>query len=263
MMLLDFRDGLSSPGLPLLLLLAPLLVAGAFFVVAWRRREPGDTPFLACLRQVNRWHLRWLHGLGLPDTDPLPREGAGIVVANHRSGLDPTAIISQTARIIRFLIAREYYEVFFLKPVFRRLELIPVHRNGHDLAALKRSIRALREGEMVGLFPGGGIENPPPSVEESEEAAGDPDSLKYGAALLALRTGAPVYPVYIEGTPRLDSVFLAFLRPSRTRVHFGEPLRLAPSERRSPTREELREATRRIHRAIEQAAPPAREPHPV
>ncbi len=224
---------------------------------AWKSRAPDDTLFLACLRWVNKQHVRWIHSLERPQQDPLPATGSGILVANHRSGLDPTAILSQTNRVIRFLIAKEYYEIFFLKPIFTRIRLIPVNRNGNDLSAVKQSLKALKNDEFIGLFPSGGIQ------DASESSAGDTESndsqtedeMKHGAALLALKTGAPIYPVYVEGTPNFGSVLLAFFFPSKSRIHFGKPFTLPQPQAKAPSKEELEQGTIKIQRAIREASP--------
>jgi 1-acyl-sn-glycerol-3-phosphate acyltransferase len=136
-------------------------------------------------------------------------------------------------------MAREYYEVPILHHAFRTLDAIPVNRDGNDLGATKAALRRLRDGKVVGIFPQGGIRDAASEIEG-----------KAGAALLALRTGAPVVPVFIDGSPNTHSVLRAVLTPSRTTVRFGAPIALGPIEGRRPTRAELDGATARILGAI-------------
>jgi 1-acyl-sn-glycerol-3-phosphate acyltransferase len=227
-----------------------LTAAGAcalFAVVAFKMRGPEDTPFIAALRVICVVYTKIVHGLRrVPrGVDPVPPTGPAIVVANHRSGLDPVILGVITRRRIRFLMAREYYEAVGLRWVFRALDCIPVNRDGNDLGATKAAMTALRSSQVIGIFPQGGIKEVGVSLEG-----------KRGAALLALRTGAPVVPVYIEGTPALDSVLLAILRPSRTRVTTGAPLALGGGRNHRPSREEVDEASRAILEAIQVLAPP-------
>ncbi|HVR74012.1 MAG TPA: lysophospholipid acyltransferase family protein, partial [Planctomycetota bacterium] len=189
-----------------------LAAAGAcalFALIAFKMRGPEDTPFIAVLRVICVVYTKVVHGLRrVPrGVDPVPPTGPAILVANHRSGLDPVIMGIVTRRRVRFLMAREYYEAVGLRWMFRALGCIPVNRDGNDLGATKAAMTALRASQVIGIFPQGGIREAGASLEG-----------KSGAALLALRTGAPVVPIFIEGTPTLESVLLASMRPSLTRV---------------------------------------------
>jgi 1-acyl-sn-glycerol-3-phosphate acyltransferase len=99
----------------------------------------------------------------------------------------------------------------------------------------------LRQGQVIGIFPQGGIRAP----------SGDGDEGKAGVALLALRTGAPVVPLYVEGSPpHVESVLWDFLRRSRSSVRVGSPLRFDQREGK-PSREELESCTERVMEAIQ------------
>jgi len=203
-----------------------------------RGRE--DSLFVGFFRVITRVYARVLHGIRpQKGTDILPSEGACIVVANHQSGADPALIAALSRRLIRFLMAREYYETRGLRWLFRAIGCIPVNRDGSDLSATRAALKLLRSGAVIGLFPQGGIRD-----------ADDPLGVaKAGVALLALRTGSPVVPIYIEGSPAFDSVLLGVFWPSRTKLHCGEPLAFESAGPR-PTREELAHVTDAILEAI-------------
>jgi 1-acyl-sn-glycerol-3-phosphate acyltransferase len=220
---------------------AAIVAATLYAAAAWIRRGPEDRLPMALLRLLNDIFMTLYHGLRKTPARPVPLEGPAIIVSNHRSGLDPLVIAASTKRIVRFLMAREYYEMKGLAWVFRTARCIPVNRNGNDLGATKAALTALRDGEVVGIFPEGGIR----TVAAGERIAG-----KAGAALLALKSGAPVIPAGIRGTPNLDSVLLGLIRPSRSRVAFGEPFRLEGGGK--PGREEVEEASRRILEKVEE-----------
>jgi 1-acyl-sn-glycerol-3-phosphate acyltransferase len=224
-----------------ILALVPLAGAGLFIIFAVRQRGPEDTVFVAGLRAVCLLYARLVHRLRVTGQrpDPLPAAGPCLLVANHRSGVDPVILSITTRRRIRFLMAREYYETPILNWMCRALGCIPVRRDGSDLGATKAALKALREGAVIGIFPQGGI----------REAGADLEG-KAGVALLALRTGAPVVPAYVQGSPNLDSVGRAIFTPSRTRVIFGAPLTFAAPQSRKPSREELEEVTARILEAV-------------
>lgn len=252
MIILSARPAAESHGgeLAMVVSIAGVLVIVllALSLLAWRRRGPGDSVLIAHLRLVNDCYTRLFHGVRPKAEDPFPEEGPAILVANHRSGVDPLVLAAYTVRPIRFLMAREYYEIRWLQPLLRTLGAIPVNRDGNDLAATKQALRALGNGEIVGIFPEGGIRNEDPDAPFRDQVAAE--AIKNGAALLALRTGAPVVTAFIEGTPPRESILLSFLSFSRSRVSFGKPMHFQSIDGRKPGKEELQEATRRIAESI-------------
>ncbi len=239
-------------GLEILLLIvaivvaAPFLVVGVFIVIAPLLGGPEDTRHVATCRSLNNiasaiiHRVRALRGAD-PEAgrcDPLPREGSCIVVSNHQGGADPTLISAVSPRWIHWLMAREYYSIFGLQWLFRGLGCVPVRRDGSDLGSLREGLRILKRGGVLGIFPQGGI-------RPEDEAL---DDRKSGAALFALRTGAPVVPLYIDGAPETENVFLALFIPSRTTIWAGEPIVFDTV--RKPSREDLDSATDRIFGAI-------------
>ncbi len=200
-----------------LILLIALVAAAGLAVLLYRSRGPEDTPFVALARTLNVVVARGIHRLKICGDVCLPDEGPCIVVANHRSYIDPSLITGVTRRWIVFLMVREYYEAPGVHWLFKAIGCVPVNRDGNDLAATRKALKALRAGRVVGIFPQGGIR--------------DPDAGKAGVALLALRSNAPVVPFFIDGSPVCESVLLAIFRPSRSRVFCGEPIRVKTDRR--------------------------------
>jgi 1-acyl-sn-glycerol-3-phosphate acyltransferase len=133
---------------------------------------------------------------------PLPGEGPAIVVANHISGLDPFLMIACSRRPLRFLIAREQYQRFGVQWLFKAAGCIPVDRERSPEKALRQAFKALREGQVVALFPHGKI----------HLDSDPPRRTKAGAARLAAISKAPVIPLRISGAARpghvVESVFV-------------------------------------------------------
>ena len=120
--------------------------------------------------------------------------GPLIVIANHTSYADGVLLAiacRDLGRSLRLLATAGVFRAPLLGPVMRRLGFIPVHR-GSDAAArsLDAAAEALAAGEAVGLFPEGRITRDPGHW---------PERSKTGAVRLALRTGAPVVPVALQG----------------------------------------------------------------
>lgn len=180
--------------------------AGADWGARWLNRLDG----------LNRVVCRRFHRLQHAPLD-LPPAGGAVVAANHVSGLDPLLMIAASPRPLRFIIAREQYERWWLKWLFRRVGCIPIGRQGGHRAALSAAKAALADGEVVALFPQGGIQADDRWV-----------ALKPGVALLAREAGVPVCPVRIEGVRGRGRVLGALFLRSRARIasyarmHAGE-----------------------------------------
>jgi 1-acyl-sn-glycerol-3-phosphate acyltransferase len=197
-----------------------LVLAAISVVVAvvryWRR---------ARARRLVDWGARWLNVLDGIVRDfchryhrmngamlRLPERGGAIVVSNHVSGLDPLLLIACSPRPLRFLIAREQYERFGLNWLFRAVGCIPVDRDSRPDRALRAALRALADGEVVALFPQGGI--------HTGEA---PALLKGGVARLAQRSGARIFPAHIDGVRGAGHTLPAVILRSRVHVRVFEP----------------------------------------
>lgn len=168
----------------------------------------------------------------------LPRRGPAILVSNHVSGLDPLLLQSACRRLITWMMAREYYDIKPLRWFFKQLEAIPVERSGRDVAATRLALRALADGRVLGIFPEGRIEK-------------DHELLPFqtGVALMAIKTGVPVYPAYLDGSQRGKEMIEALLRPNRAELAFGVAVEF---DRSSTSKEALEQATEKIRQAVEQ-----------
>ncbi len=144
----------------------------------------------------------------------VPPSGAAIVVALHRSWLDPACLGGASPRPIRFLMHRDVYHTWWGRWFYRRMGAIPVPvEGGPSTAALKAAVRLLHAGELLGIFPEGGI-------------GGKGTDLEFfrGAAHLAVRCRAPLVPAEIEGSARAWPHGRKWPGPARVRVRLGAPV---------------------------------------
>lgn len=156
---------------------------------------------------LNRIFCRHFHRLHTTRL-PLPEHGPALVVANHVSGLDPLLMIAASHRPLRFIIAREQYERFGLHWLLRAVGCIPVDRAASPHRALAAARHALQHGEVVALFPHG-------RIHLDQEG---PARLKPGILHLAKLTGAPVYPLRIDGVRGVGRTVSAVFMRSRARL---------------------------------------------
>lgn len=136
---------------------------------------------------------------------PLPAQGGALLASNHISGLDPFLLIAASPRPLRFLIAREEYNRFGLQWLFRRANCIPVDRERKPERALREALRALVAGEVVAIFPQGGI-----------QVAGERShKLKGGVVRLAHKSACPIYPVRVADVRGAGHTVRAVFYPSQ------------------------------------------------
>ncbi len=147
--------------------------------------------------------------------------GPVVVAANHVSYYDPVALavaLEQRGRAARYLAKRELFDQALLRFLLCRALQIPVDRRGDARAALRFAERALRDGQLVAIFPEGTI--------HPRFAAGN---VKTGAARLALAAGAPLVPAAVDGTQRLRAGG-RWRRGVSVTVRFGAPVAVAPDD---------------------------------
>lgn len=221
-------------------------IIGGSVISSWRRSGEPLCAFLETrfLRGFARlWHRCQDGRANGPD------QGAAIVIANHVSHADPAFLQAYCTRMLHFLQARECYDLFLLRRIFRWSGCIPVRRGRPDLAAMRDAIASLGAGKIVCVFPEG-------DVVSAESTKVRP--LRPGVALLALRSRAPVYPAYIAGGPRGGGTLGDWLTPfSGAKVVFGEPVDLSAYYGHALTRERLHEVARVLMRAVDDLDPEA------
>ena len=163
----------------------------------------------------------WKH-LGLKfdfeGEENVPREGGAILAMNHVGYLD-FALVGTAAlpanRYVRFMAKKEIFDNKIAGPLMRGMHHICVDRSNGS-ASFVAALRALRGGEIIGIFPEGTISV---SFEIKE--------LKSGAVRLAMGAGVPVIPTVIWGSQRIwtKKVKRNLLRKNvPITVAFGAPL---------------------------------------
>jgi 1-acyl-sn-glycerol-3-phosphate acyltransferase len=199
--------------------------------------DDGFPPLYRLLRGLSAPLVRTLFRLDVTGTDALPASGPLIVAANHHNYLDGVVLAVAMARPIAFLVMPRVWNATPLHPAFhRRIGSVPVNLERPDPGAIKRVLRLLEGGRVVGIFPEG------PFSREGRLVGGQP-----GVALLALRSGAPVVPVAIDGTfEALRGRPWHVPRPFPLRVRFGAPMTFGAARGPRRQRAERHEVTRRI-----------------
>lgn len=176
--------------------------------------------------------------------DHVPRQGPVILAANHLSFIDSFLIPLLSPRPVAFLAKDEYFTGTgvagrLTRTILTGVDAIGVPRGAHRAAqaALETALKVLQEGRAFGIHP-----------EGSRSRDGRLYRGRTGVAWLALASGAPVVPVAVLGTDKVQPVGARVPRPGRVTVRFGEPLRFAPGP--GSAGRARREATDQIMAAI-------------
>ena len=124
------------------------------------------------------------------ENEPTPDQGTYLVIANHRTWADPIYLCCALKhQQPHFMAKKELFKIPLLNLLIRALGAYPVNRGGADVGAIKRTIEMLKQGVCVGMFPQGHRYN---GVDPRKT------TVKTGAAMIALKAGVPVLPVFVK-----------------------------------------------------------------
>ncbi|WP_338000649.1 lysophospholipid acyltransferase family protein [Bremerella sp. P1] len=192
------------------LVVSTLLVA---FTVLWlfaRRTEYTIVQFLldrtAFILLRFLWHTKAPYGL------PLSEDQGAVIVANHRSSVDPFFIHLAAKRRVRWFVAREFFSNWFFGWFLNETGAIPTRRGGIDNASIREAVRLLHEGKWVGVLPEGRINTSDQFMMP----------VRPGAALLARKADVPILPVYIQGAPYNKTVTSPFFMRAQVQITVGD-----------------------------------------
>ena len=181
------------------------------------RRSPlPDIPPRANLyrgaRLIGRGLFRFLLDVRVEHLDRVPSSGPVLIAGNHRGFLDAPLVAAFVPRQACFLAKSELFEGTSAK-LLMSLGQIPVDRGRPDREALRRAIRVLEDGGVLGMFP------------EGARGDGALRTVQHGVAYIALRVpGVPIVPVACVGTDRAMPKGTSVPRwGTRVDVVFGHP----------------------------------------
>jgi 1-acyl-sn-glycerol-3-phosphate acyltransferase len=157
----------------------------------------------------------------------VPVSGGAIICSNHVSFFDFTFLglgaISQH-RLVRFMAKSAVFGHWFAGPFMRAMRHIPVDRKA-GAAAFDSAVRALKDGEVVGVFP-----------EATISRSFTVKDLKAGAARMAIDAGVPIIPAAVWGGHRVATKGhkVELRRGVPVMVFLGEPIVPEPGEKVQP-----------------------------
>ena len=156
----------------------------------------------------------------------IQNKGAYIICANHTSNWDAPILVSNLKRKVYVMAKAELFKNKFIKWFGDKCCVFPVKRGMRDIESIKYSLKLLKDGEILVIFPEGTRKG----LEKNGKA-------QNGVAYMAIRTGVPVIPVGIQGE----------MKPFRkVKLNIGEPLDFSQYKSNKPEKEILDKVSKEI-----------------
>src|SRR3954470_7635404 len=186
--------------------------------------DPRDRPYRFVIRLALIVFGLFGFRFDVRGSEHVPASGGAIICSNHVSYFDFTFLglaALPRHRLVRFMAKAAVFGHWFAGPFMRAMKHIPVDRKA-GAAAFESAVRALKDGEIVGVFP-----------EATISRSFTVKDLKAGAARMAIDAGVPILPAAVWGGQRIATKGhpVQFRRGVPVTVLVGEPLVAAPGEK--------------------------------
>jgi 1-acyl-sn-glycerol-3-phosphate acyltransferase len=161
--------------------------------------------------KVFRTLARGWYDFRIVGAENLRFSGSAIIAANHVSFLDPPFVGQVFDEPIHYFARKTLFDHPLAGKILRQWQAIPIDRDKPDTSSLKATIRLLKSGKKVLMFPEG-TRSPDGSLGAAEA----------GVGLFLAKTGAPVLPVRLYGTYEAYPRGAKFLRPAAVTLVVGK-----------------------------------------
>ena len=169
--------GLSS--IPIIYILALIMALGSLF--ALRQLAPNFMTFILRTLFSQRYKL------SISGQEHIPTSGGVLILGNHTSWIDWAVLHLAVPRPARFVMARKYYDRWYVRWFLDLYRVIPISSSASP-SALRKVIQALQRGECVVLFPEGAISR-----------NGQLGTFRRGYTIAATQAKCPIIPFYLRG----------------------------------------------------------------
>lgn len=152
--------------------------------------------------------------LSIRGAENIPDSGGVLIASNHASFLDPPVVgVGYRGRPIHFMARDTLWNSKFGTWWMSKVGCIPVSRGTGDVKALKLTIKALKEGKAVSMFP-----------EGTRTEDGELQEAKGGIGFIIEKSECVVVPAYIDGTYKAYPKGSKGIKPIKVRITFGKPI---------------------------------------
>jgi 1-acyl-sn-glycerol-3-phosphate acyltransferase len=188
----------------------------------------GNGPLVGLIDLVSCTVVRTRHQVRFVGFEDLPSPfrhgdvGGGIVVANHTAGVDPFIVQTGIRRLIRWMMWADMMDPRF-DFAWKAGQALPVSYGSEDASTLRKAVRHVKNGGLIGIFPEGAIERPPGEIRPFQP----------GVGLLARLSKAPVLVLWIHDTPYTETASASIFKRSHSIVELVNVVDL--SREKEPT----------------------------
>ena len=158
-------------------------------------------------------------GFEVKGRENIPEKGPFIIAANHVSYADPVVVGVSCNKIpVTFMAKKELFDVPIFGAWIKAVGCIPIMRHSGDSKPLKKVMQKLKNGGALAIFPEG-RRSPDGRLQKAEA----------GIGLIAMKTGAPIIPVYVSGTDKALPRGKKIARPCKITATIGKPVDIIES----------------------------------
>src|SRR3954447_9997576 len=210
--------------------------------------DPRDRPYRLVIRLALIVFRLFRFRFDVRGQEHVPATGGAIICSKHVRLFAFTylglAAVPQY-RLVRFMAKAAVFTHWFSGPFMRAMQHIPVDRTA-GAAAFDAAVRALKDGQVVGVFP-----------EATISSSFTVKDLKAGAARMAVDAGVPILPAAVWGGHRVATKNhdVVLRRGVPVTVVIGEPIRPEPGEK-------VQSVLRRTRAAMEELLEEAQRSYP-
>ena len=198
-------------------------------------------------RRAVRLFLRLLVGVCMRvkviGRENMPNQGPLLIVSNHLGDADVLVGLAHTSLSVEIVVKSEFYTFPVFGKILQAYGVIWIHRGQPDRRALRVILNGLKAGRVIGIAP-----------EGRESLTGSLEEGTGGAAYIAVKSKAPIFPVTFTGTENWR-VFgnLKRLRRTTVTLTMGPVFHLEEYPQR---RQAIEQGTIQIMRTLANQLPP-------
>ena len=153
-------------------------------------------------KAVCMFAFRIWYKLDYQGTENIPAGGGYILMANHRSMIDPIILAEKAHGQVRYMGKMELFRNPILGWALRTIGTFPVDRGAGDTSAIDNSRKVIEEGDILGIFPEGHRSKDGEPLRPKSGVAGGPADRGPGAALFGILGGQAGLPQEDRGALR-------------------------------------------------------------
>jgi 1-acyl-sn-glycerol-3-phosphate acyltransferase len=187
--------------------------------------------FYTFARSVVNAIFRPLYRIQAIGVEQFPKEGGVLLCCNHISNFDPIVVGIMIKRNVYYMAKEELFKMPVFGKIVAMCNAFPVKRGMSDREALRKALKVLKEGHVLGLFP-----------EGTRSRTGELGKGLAGAGFFALKSDAAVIPCAIIGP------YKSF---RKLKMVYGSPIDMAELRKNKASAEEATELIMsEIHKLI-------------